>query len=621
MTLERANAELGARVLPRTRITRRLAPGWRARVPERRHRQRGADDHGRADGCDDGASAHRVRQCRQPAARARRGPAARDCRASRARREPGAHHPAAACRVGSALARRRRSSRCRSPGTASTGCTMPCRRPSRSVRTMCDWSLDVRTFAYAVVDRPGHGLAFGLAPAFDASGPAALNPLRDGAGAAGSRVQRRVHAALIVAQLALARRARWPGASLFVRTYVGLRRVELGYDMSHLMTMRVYFAGTAYDAAEPRAAAVDANRARDWTTLPGAHAATVTDLVPLDDQGGSDAPAEIEGRVFEEGKRARRSTTPAWRADGRRRSTCGSSSGRTFYDHELQSRRAGCARQREAGARRSGPAQNPLGRRFRLAEDASNPWLSVIGVVPDIRTVKLDESRADAAHRVPAAPIHLHAQLRHRRSQPAQPESVVAGRARRSASGRSVARAVRCLSDGAGALAELLDVRDVGHDVRRLRRASRCSLRPLACTASSSTPSRSGRGRSGFASRSARAARRWSDRCSGRSALLSAIGLAIGLAAALLRDAGRRQPAPRCDAERSMPVLRPCRSCWPRLRWSRHGCPRGGRQRSIRRSLCGSRRQGRRPQAEGHSVSFGQVSGVGLELDVAVRPC
>jgi ABC-type antimicrobial peptide transport system permease subunit len=40
------------------------------------------------------------------------------------------------------------------------------------------------------------------------------------------------------------------------------------------------------------------------------------------------------------------------------------------------------------------PGENPIGRRFRFADEAANPWFSVIGVVPDIRTVKLDESDA-----------------------------------------------------------------------------------------------------------------------------------------------------------------------------------------------------------------------------------
>jgi hypothetical protein len=40
------------------------------------------------------------------------------------------------------------------------------------------------------------------------------------------------------------------------------------------------------------------------------------------------------------------------------------------------------------------PGENPIGRRFQFADGPSSEWFSVIGVVPNIRTVKLDESRA-----------------------------------------------------------------------------------------------------------------------------------------------------------------------------------------------------------------------------------
>jgi putative ABC transport system permease protein len=253
-----------------------------------------------------------------------------------------------------------------------------------------DWSLDLRTFAYAVSIALVTGLAFGLAPALDASGRRIVNPLRAGAGVASNRVQRRVHAALIVAQLALAV-VLVAGASLFVRTYVSLSRVELGYDMSPLMTLRVYFAGTAYDSADARAAAVDQIAAR-LATLSSAHAATVTDLVPLDDQGGSDAPVEIDGRSFEKGNEPEvhyAGVAGRWPETFDLRLV----SGRTFHDHELASA-APVALVNAKLAATFWPGANPLGRRFRLAEDASNPWLSVIGVVPDIRTVKLDESRS-----------------------------------------------------------------------------------------------------------------------------------------------------------------------------------------------------------------------------------
>jgi predicted permease len=162
------------------------------------------------------------------------------------------------------------------------------------------WSLNLRTFLYALAIALLTGIAFGLAPAFEAAGRSIASPLRESAGAGVSRVQRRVHSALIVVQIALTL-VLLAGASLFVRTYAGLRRVELGYDSSHLMTLRVYLAGSAYDDEAARARAVEAIAAR-LESVAGAYAATVTDLVPLDDQGGSDAAAAIDGRTFDSGR-------------------------------------------------------------------------------------------------------------------------------------------------------------------------------------------------------------------------------------------------------------------------------------------------------------------------------
>ena len=67
--------------------------------------------------------------------------------------------------------------------------------------------------------------------------------------------------------------------------------------------------------------------------------------------------------------------------------------GRTFRADELQSQTP-VALVNARLATSFWPGENPIGRRFRLAEEPSSPWLSVIGVVPDIRTVKLDESQA-----------------------------------------------------------------------------------------------------------------------------------------------------------------------------------------------------------------------------------
>jgi predicted permease len=253
-----------------------------------------------------------------------------------------------------------------------------------------DWSLDRRTFVYSLAIALVAALAVGLAPALDATRRTLVDPMRDAAGSAISRGQRRVHNVLVVLQMALTVLL-LAGASLFVRTYAGLSVIALGYDPSHLMTMRVYLGGAAYDDPEARARAVDAIAGR-LNTLTGAHAATVTDLVPLDDQGGSDAAATIEDHPVDNG---RGPTVHYAGVAGRWAETFDLRmvAGRTFYEHELQGRPPVVL----VNARLAAlfwPGQDPIGRRFRLEDDPATPWLSVIGVVPDIRTVKLDEGGA-----------------------------------------------------------------------------------------------------------------------------------------------------------------------------------------------------------------------------------
>ena len=261
--------------------------------------------------------------------------------------------------------------------------------PSDALPYYMAWTMDVRTFVYATAIALLTGLLFGLAPAFDAAGKRLLDPLREGTSGSGTgRAQRRLHNGLIVAQIALAL-VLLAGASIFVRTFVGLNSVELGYDMSHLMTMRVFFAGSAYDQAPARVRAVDqiAERLR---SLPGAHAATVSDLVPLDDQGGSEESVLVEGRVFEEGKEP---TVQFAGVAGKWLETFDLRlvAGRTFEDHELTTD-APVALVNRILAATFWTGENPIGRRFKFAGAESAPWFQVIGVVPDIRTVKLDEN-------------------------------------------------------------------------------------------------------------------------------------------------------------------------------------------------------------------------------------
>ena len=192
-----------------------------------------------------------------------------------------------------------------------------CRRPSAGPDDV-DWTLDLRTFTYAIAMALVTGLAFGIAPALEATGKRLMNPLREGSGTAISRVQRRAHGALIVVQIALAL-VLLAGASLFVRTYAGLRGVELGYDTSHLMTMRVNW--RARRTIPPTCECAPSTRLPGVSkALPGAHATTVTEFNCSTTRAGPTDPPRLRA---EASKRATNPPciTPASPGAGRRRST------------------------------------------------------------------------------------------------------------------------------------------------------------------------------------------------------------------------------------------------------------------------------------------------------------
>ncbi len=242
-----------------------------------------------------------------------------------------------------------------------------------------------------------------------------LTPLREGsAGAASGRAQRRVHNALIVVQMALAL-VLLAGASLFVRTYAGQRGIELGYDTSRLMTQRVYLAGKAYDSAEARSRAVDqiahAARGAAWRVRVNRDRPRASRRPGWNRHGGrSRGPRLTEGREL---------TVHYAGVAGRWPETFDLHlvAGRTFHADELR-RDAPVALVNAKLAETFWPGANPLGRRFRFADEAAKRV-----VLGDWRRARhphreARRKRRDASDGLRAAPLRLHTQLRHRRPQP-----------------------------------------------------------------------------------------------------------------------------------------------------------------------------------------------------------
>lgn len=260
--------------------------------------------------------------------------------------------------------------------------------PENPIPYYMQWSLDGPTLLYTIVVSLITGALFGLAPALQASRGHLTEALKDGArGASGGARHSRLRSTLVVAEVALSL-VLLVGASLFVRTFVGLRHVAVGYDPSRILTMRFYLPGTRYDSSRAEQQMVE-DVMRRIEGLPGVEAATISNTVPLSG-GGAGSGVIIEGTTVEKGKEPYLFWTGV---AGHWLKTFGVKleSGRDFTDAELRdSTRLAVIDQ--TMARKFWPTVDAVGQRFRLTTDTAAQWYTVIGVARNMRIAYLDNN-------------------------------------------------------------------------------------------------------------------------------------------------------------------------------------------------------------------------------------
>ncbi|MEO5821283.1 MAG: FtsX-like permease family protein [Vicinamibacteraceae bacterium] len=123
-------------------------------------------------------------------------------------------------------------------------------------------------------------LIAGLVPAWQVSRTDAAQALRDGGRSATAGAgQARMRASLVVVEIGLST-VLLVGASLMVRTLVGIQHTPLTFDPTRILTMRVPLAETRYPEPTDRARFLNALLAR-VTALPGVQAATLDSGLPF----------------------------------------------------------------------------------------------------------------------------------------------------------------------------------------------------------------------------------------------------------------------------------------------------------------------------------------------------
>jgi predicted permease len=242
-----------------------------------------------------------------------------------------------------------------------------------------DWSLNPRVLVYTSMVAVFTGLIFGLAPALHAARADLHDSLKEG-GRGASSSRDRLRSALVVAEIALSL-VLLVGASLFVRSFLNLKNIRTGLDMAPLMTLRFFMPEDRYKADDAMNRRVE-DLVRRIEALPGVASAMASGMVPLNG-GGSGAGAVADGVAVTPGEEPDVSyfgVTP----HALRTLNLPLVAGRDFTDAEGAGR-SGVAIVNQAFGRRLWGRDNVIGERFRLTDDKTNQWISVIGLVGDFR--------------------------------------------------------------------------------------------------------------------------------------------------------------------------------------------------------------------------------------------
>jgi len=231
------------------------------------------------------------------------------------------------------------------------------------------------------------GLVFGLLPAWTASRSGVGEALKEGgrsSTAGGAR--QRLRSAFVVGELAVAL-VLLVGAGLLIKTFSKLRSVEPGFDPNHMLTMRVELPENRYQNV-PEQTRFRKQVLAGMNSLPGVQAAMVSEL-PL--SGDSlDHDFVIEGRP---------PITPGDEPSLETRSILGDyfkvmriplRQGRDFGPQDFDDNAPMIGIVNESVVHQYFQNEDPLGKRIRWARDTTEHWMTIVGVVGDVKHYGLD---------------------------------------------------------------------------------------------------------------------------------------------------------------------------------------------------------------------------------------
>jgi len=250
------------------------------------------------------------------------------------------------------------------------------------------FDIDATVAAYVVALTVVTGVTFGLLPSLRMSRQDITVALKESGTRSATGGDGRFRTALVVAEIAIAVVVLVSGG-LVIRGFVRLMHIDPGFRPSNLLTLRVILPEAAYGTEHRCRAFVDEALPR-IRALAGVEQAAIVSPLPL---GGGlssysisveGAPPPLPGKE----PMASLAVTSAGYFE-----TLGIplKRGRTFGERDGRPGSDPVVIVNETLAARHWPGQDPIGKRFKLGGASSKrPWMTVVGVVGDVRQRNLD---------------------------------------------------------------------------------------------------------------------------------------------------------------------------------------------------------------------------------------
>ena len=241
-------------------------------------------------------------------------------------------------------------------------------------------TIDTTAFAYLAIVSIGTGILFGLAPALRLARVDVHSALKDGGqSVAGARRGLSASNFLVAAEMTLCI-VLLAGAGLMIRSVVNLYGAPIGVDSRNVLTMHVNPSEAKYPRPSDRLAFYSALTKR-LGALPGVESAAVVSNLPY--RGSRTVTYQLEGTNVDPARLPETDAIVAgaayfnvMRVKARRGRLLAESDGIAGTPVALVN---------ETFARKFWPHENAVGRHLRLwFQRAPQPWVTVVGVVPDI---------------------------------------------------------------------------------------------------------------------------------------------------------------------------------------------------------------------------------------------